>query len=725
MSFIQANPNGTGGGGTPSLPFYGVQYNNSGSFFADNEFTRNPITHESVFGFQVYAQGTVDDVSSQYVDWQADNLGSVGNSITLTFDGIIDTDTALANWNASNPSNTASVIGGTGNFVPPAQTVTFSGGGQTGYELTRNLLGQGFQFAGSTFSDGATGFAVNGLLNTGGSGLGPFLGAFDFSTNKSSILRMDPTRIDSRVENGSTGDVSQLQLNPTGTTRIQFQPGDNTGESGFDMFYHTIRIRNAGYTWDFPDTPGTPGQVLTTQGSGTMMTWETVSGGSPALNSKNIGFGSGTNLLTGSSNFEYNSAEYQFTQRFPNNINGGTILGSPLTFGAASFTGSGLDDLTLNWSVSNYQSKKYGGNLTIQIDGTGTPDTFSWIYTGPYSEVIGQGTGVAITGALQNLSDSNGNTIAAIQFGATTGHTNGNTWTASTSLASNSWGMGINDSDGHQFVDIRPVYGTYYLGDDNAPTPLAGNGTRLQINDAIAELGLYAKRYFRIENPGGSYTAVLADMNSKIWANYGIFRVLDPASGSVWFDVDALGQEVELGDVQSAGFDTVFRLNDNTKAIDAITDGAFTIKDTASNTSLISETSIFRTRIGDVMSAANDTVLDVNDNAKTISLIGGIATSKIRDGGNASTITVVQGDYIVKIGATSIGATIDLPAASSLEDGTTIIIKDASGRAGTNGFIIDPNASETIDGSTTYTLTQAYESVTLVLDKANTNWMII
>lgn len=50
MSFIQAQPNGGGGGGSPALPFGGIQYNNSGAFYADADFTRDPITHETFIG---------------------------------------------------------------------------------------------------------------------------------------------------------------------------------------------------------------------------------------------------------------------------------------------------------------------------------------------------------------------------------------------------------------------------------------------------------------------------------------------------------------------------------------------------------------------------------------------------------------------------------------------------------------------------------------------------
>ena len=84
--------------------------------------------------------------------------------------------------------------------------------------------------------------------------------------------------------------------------------------------------------------------------------------------------------------------------------------------GAVTFTGSGLDDMTAGTtftgdSVTNYK---------VEIDGTGTPDTFKWSDDGGSTWNVET---VSMTGSAQTLS--NGVTIT---FAATTGHTLADYW---------------------------------------------------------------------------------------------------------------------------------------------------------------------------------------------------------------------------------------------------------------------------------------------------------
>lgn len=74
------------------------------------------------------------------------------------------------------------------------------------------------------------------------------------------------------------------------------------------------------------------------------------------------------------------------------------------------FNGSGLNDLTWGTAFSGGGTTAY---FEVEIDGTGTPDTFQWRKNGGAWT-----TDVNITGAAQTLSDSQ-----TVTFGATTGHT--------------------------------------------------------------------------------------------------------------------------------------------------------------------------------------------------------------------------------------------------------------------------------------------------------------
>lgn len=84
--------------------------------------------------------------------------------------------------------------------------------------------------------------------------------------------------------------------------------------------------------------------------------------------------------------------------------------------GSPTFEGEGLDDLS---SGGTYDDDEYY-TYVVEIDGTGTPDTFKW------SDDDGKtwdAEGVSITGASQNL-----NRGVTITFGSTTGHTEGDKW---------------------------------------------------------------------------------------------------------------------------------------------------------------------------------------------------------------------------------------------------------------------------------------------------------
>jgi len=86
------------------------------------------------------------------------------------------------------------------------------------------------------------------------------------------------------------------------------------------------------------------------------------------------------------------------------------------TIGDAVHDGIGLSDLNTGGTFSGGSGLVY----VVEIDGTGTPDTFRWSDDGGASW---DASTVSITGAAQTLN--NGVTVT---FGATTGHTSGDRW---------------------------------------------------------------------------------------------------------------------------------------------------------------------------------------------------------------------------------------------------------------------------------------------------------
>lgn len=85
--------------------------------------------------------------------------------------------------------------------------------------------------------------------------------------------------------------------------------------------------------------------------------------------------------------------------------------------------------------------------------------------------------------------------------------------------------------------------------------------------------------------------------------------------------------------------------------------------------------------------------------------------------------TLTTSDYYIGVTSTAATRTMTLPSAASCGSGFTFIIKDESGACSINNIIIDGNASETIDGSTTYKLSVNYEAVEIICD--GSNWFVI
>jgi hypothetical protein len=92
-----------------------------------------------------------------------------------------------------------------------------------------------------------------------------------------------------------------------------------------------------------------------------------------------------------------------------------------------AFTGSGLDDCTSGGNYNGNANHQY----RVEIDATGTPDTFSWSRTGDSTWIQ---TGVAITGAAQLLENG-----VYVTFAATTGHTTTDRW----DFDADTWGVTV------------------------------------------------------------------------------------------------------------------------------------------------------------------------------------------------------------------------------------------------------------------------------------------
>lgn len=63
------------------------------------------------------------------VELEANEAGVIGNSIVLTFDGVIDIAAAIVAWNAANPENEVSLVAGDDTQVPNSgEEIVLAGG---------------------------------------------------------------------------------------------------------------------------------------------------------------------------------------------------------------------------------------------------------------------------------------------------------------------------------------------------------------------------------------------------------------------------------------------------------------------------------------------------------------------------------------------------------------------------------------------------------------------
>jgi hypothetical protein len=96
-------------------------------------------------------------------------------------------------------------------------------------------------------------------------------------------------------------------------------------------------------------------------------------------------------------------------------------FGGTTAIGSVVQTGAGLNDLTA--TAGSFTGNVAAVNFVVQIDSTGTPDTFQWSVDGGVTFVA---TLVPITGVAQTLT--HGSYSIKITFAATTGHTLNDSW---------------------------------------------------------------------------------------------------------------------------------------------------------------------------------------------------------------------------------------------------------------------------------------------------------
>ena len=189
--------------------------------------SRTPTAHAAshLGGVKAWIVAANLSGTTQIVSIRADNAGTAGNSITISFDGVDSVNAAVATWNAANPSNTATVLQGGSQIPDNLQSVTLAHGENAAADpiVAANLdslLVAGTDTGGGEFADirlkGKT-FFGNASGNTGmlAEGNAPFHppSTFGFTGVNESVTAYRPLGF-------TTGYYAQLFLNTDGKVGI-------------------------------------------------------------------------------------------------------------------------------------------------------------------------------------------------------------------------------------------------------------------------------------------------------------------------------------------------------------------------------------------------------------------------------------------------------------------------------------------------------------------------
>lgn len=357
---------GSGGSGTPGSPANSVQFNNGGSFGGSSNLTYN--------GSTLFVSGTTSS------SVPALNVSQTWNGISNTaYSGVI--------FNFIDPSSASSVSKMLDMQVNGVSTINFQKNGtlSASYYVTPNASAAGLYARSNTaivslgVSDDVqlTRDAANALAQRRGTNSQVFYVYNNFiSTGVYERAAIDwvgsPGVLQIGTQHAGSGVPRGLQLLTSGTPRI------DVSAAGAIQF-------NSLYT--FPQNNGSSGQVLTTNGAGTL-TWATASGGgggAAASPSGAIQFNNGT-TFGGSSNLNWDNTNATL------NVTGTITTKNITTIVYAITDSTGVD---INPNDGSVQVWTLGGNraptanffnpgqaVTLMID-DGSGNSIDWSIINP------------------------------------------------------------------------------------------------------------------------------------------------------------------------------------------------------------------------------------------------------------------------------------------------------------------------------------------------------
>src|SRR5574343_148967 len=264
------------------------------------------------------------------------------------------------------------------------------------------------------------------------------------------------------------------------------------------------------------------------------------------------------------------------------------------------FTGTGLNDATSQGEPNTITGAVY----TVEIDGTGSPDTFKWKKdSGSYT------TGVAITGANQTLADA-----VAIKFTATTGHTSGDIWTITTG-ANGTYQKNLSVGNHRVYYEDKAVINRVSVFEGSTRPTLTQLNSFSAGDTGYYSAVMYIKAMTGSSNPNDHVYLCSQNINTAINTNgydYIDIKNIDIKAGSISIaagsnniNIDNCSVSLARYGVNITAFDTIVVSN---CAMDYCADGIYTlITGGVSNNCTIEHNSISNCdRVGYVGSVSND-----------------------------------------------------------------------------------------------------------------------
>lgn len=270
--------------------------------------------------------------------------------------------------------------------------------------------------------------------------------------------------------------------------------------------------------------PTTDGYVLSSTAAG-VRSWIAGGGGAPGGTDGQVQYNNG-GVLGGASGLFYDDTT--------GDVGIGTAspaykldIKASSSVGAVAFTGTGLNDATSGGTFTGSAAANY----RVQIDATGTPDTFEWSGDGG---TTWHSTGVAIDGTAQTLN--NGVTIT---FAATTGHTLGDYWDFATTVTNP---LAVQNAAGTR---------TLFVGNDGT-VGYSGVDTNIETLSGDKTLTVGVNKRYQLLNPNNTVRHITLDTSSAtagdMWvientqSSYGNNNVqLRIYSNGTWKDTLAMG----------------------------------------------------------------------------------------------------------------------------------------------------------------------------------------